>query len=206
MRNCPSLWANQTHNLSPATFTGELDRIRQVEASLPKGMQWSEIAFLRIGHDCADAGIRKDELVEELPNYNRTQAQTCHPKLPYGEVDASRSGFRAQLARVLWIVMPEVPLNPTYRRNFLLDHEHVRRFSAIYTRTIFRFNTRQIILLVPPDGHVGGGEPFLDQGEVASFKWPEWDGSQHQIATSPSSGASHHVHKLSWLIPDRLEV
>jgi hypothetical protein len=39
MRNCPSLWANQTHNLSPATFTGELDRIRQVEASLPKGMQ-----------------------------------------------------------------------------------------------------------------------------------------------------------------------
>src|ERR1700722_9034121 len=107
-------------------------------------MDGSEIPFLRIGHDCADPGVRKDELVEELPNYNRTQAQTCHAKLPYGEVDASRSGFRAQLARVLWIVIPEVPLNPTYRPSFLLDHEHVRRFRAIYTRTIFRLNAKQI--------------------------------------------------------------
>ena len=88
-RDCGSLRAKHVHNLPPGTVTGELNRFYHVEANLPEGMQGSDIAFLRIGNDCADAGVRKDELVEELPNYNRTQAQTCHAKLPYGEVDAS---------------------------------------------------------------------------------------------------------------------
>jgi hypothetical protein len=173
LRDCGSLWARQAHNLPPETVTRELNRICHVEASLPEGMQRSEIAFLRIGNDCADAGVRKDELVEELADYNRTQPQACHFKFSDCEVDTSRSRFRSELSGMLWVVSPEIPLNPADWLAFLFDHEHVRRLGTVNARTVFRLNTRQIIPLVPPGSHVGGGEPFLKQWEVTSFKWPE---------------------------------
>jgi hypothetical protein len=172
MRTC-GLWAKQAHNLPPETFTRELNRIYHIEASFPEGMQRSEIPFLRIGNDREDAGVRKDELVEELVDYNRTQPQACHFKFSDCEVDTSRSRFRSELSRVLWVVSPKIPLNPADWPAFLFDHEHIRRLGAVNARTVFRLNTRQISPLVPPDGHVGGGEPFLNQREVASCKWPE---------------------------------
>jgi hypothetical protein len=173
MRDFGSLWTKQAHNLPPETFTRELNRIYDVEAGFPEGVQRSEIAFLRIGNDCADAGVRKDELVEELADYNRTQPQACHFKFSDCEVDTSRSRFRSDLSRMVWVVSPEIPLNPADRPEFLFDHEHIRRLGTVNARSVFRLNTRQIIPLVPPGSHVGGGEPFLKQREVASFKWPE---------------------------------
>jgi hypothetical protein len=173
MRARGSLWAKQAHNLPTETFTRELNRIYQVEAGFPEGMQRSEIAFRRIGNYCADAGVRKDELVEELTDYNRTQPQACHFKFSDCEVDTSRTRFRPDLSRVIWIVSPKIPLNPADWPAFLFDHEHIRRLGTVNARTVFRLYTRQIIPLVPPDGHVGCGEPFLHQREVESFKWPE---------------------------------
>src|ERR1022692_1411884 len=178
MRNCRGLWANQTHNLPPETFTGELNRVHHVEASLPECMQRSEIAFIRIGNDCADAGIRKDRLLEELEDNNRTQA--CRFRVSDSEVDASRSKFRSELSRMLRVVSPEIPLNPANWPAFPFDHEYVRRLGTVDARTVFRLNTRQIISLIPPSSHVGGGEPFLKRKEVGPLQWPERYGSLHQ--------------------------
>jgi hypothetical protein len=95
------------------------------------------------------------------------------------------SRFRAQLGRMLWIVRPEVPLNPTYRPNFLLDHEHVRRLSAIHTRTIFRLNTWQIKSLIPPGRDVGGGKSVRssDRNEMEAF-----------VKIEPSNKLSFVIH------------
>ena len=114
--------------------------------------------------------LEKTTLPYKLADCSRTQAQTCHAKLPYREVDTSRSRFRAQLARMLWIVKPEVPLNPTYRPNFLLDHEHVRRLVPSTRGPYFASTPEQIKSLIPPSRNVGGGKPFLKERKVGSFK------------------------------------
>ena len=74
---------------------------------------------------------------------------------------------------MFWIGSPEIPLNPANWPAFLLDHKYVRRLGAINTRAVFRLNTRQITALIPPSSHVGGGEPFLKEWKVGSFKRPE---------------------------------
>ena len=74
---------------------------------------------------------------------------------------------------VFRIVTPEVPLNPTNGPVFLLNHEYVRWLSAIDARSIFRLDTRQIEVLIPPHSYVGSGEPFLKQREIASRERPK---------------------------------
>jgi hypothetical protein len=49
----------------------------------------------------------------------------------------------------------------------------VRRLGTVNALTIFRLNAGQIIPLIPPGSHMGGGEPFLKQRKVGSLKWPE---------------------------------
>ena len=92
-----------------------------------------------------------------------------HLDFPNWEVDANRGGA-APNCRVLWIVSPEVPLNPTHGPAFLLNHEYVGGLSAVNARAVFRLYTRRIRALIPPNSHVRGGEPFLKQREIGSFK------------------------------------
>jgi len=56
---------------------------------------------------------------------------------------------------------------------FLLDHEHVRRLSAIHTRTVFRLNPRQIESLIPPGRDVRGRKPFSKKRKVGSSERSE---------------------------------
>ena len=106
--------------------------------------------------------------------------------------------------RVLWIVSPEVPLNPTHGPAFLLNHEYVGGLSAVNARAVFRLYTRRIRALIPPNSHLRGGEPFLKQREIGSFKRSKSDGSMHRrrasnqpnIDCSDLRGSSRGVARL----------
>ena len=62
---------------------------------------------------------------------------------------------------MLWVIRPEIPLNPPNGPPTMFDHENVRRLGTINSWAVFRLNTREIEGLMPPNSHVRGGEPFL---------------------------------------------
>jgi len=159
--------------LPSAAFAPKLDRPNHAEPGLLEGPQGPEIAFLWVANDGTHVRVGKDNLPYKLADRSWTQAKACHAKLPYREVDTSRTRLRAQFICMVRIVRPEIPLNPAYRPTLLFDHEYVRRLNATHTRTIFRLNAWQVKSLIPPSRDVGGGKPFLEEWKVASFKRSE---------------------------------
>ncbi len=111
------------------------------EAGLLERLQRSEIVFLRIGYDAANAEVAENELLEEFAYCDWTQSQACHARFSNCKVDARESEVCSQLIGVFGIVSPEVPLNPTNGRTLVLHDEDVSFLGAIHPWTELRFNT-----------------------------------------------------------------
>jgi len=62
---------------------------------------------------------------------------------------------------MLWIIRPEIPLNPPNWPSTIFNHEDMRGLGTINPGAVFRVNSCEIEGLTPPSNNVGSGQPLL---------------------------------------------